>query len=97
VQLKRGQVYTWTIRALNKGGELSSVTSQSKFKVLSEDKTRELNLLKARKSHLALGLFYGREGMIADVEREFGILVKQNPHSSVAKRLWSNVLSWQKR
>lgn len=95
--LKRGQVYTWTIRALNKGGELSALTSQRKFKVLSEDRILELNQLKTRKSHLALGLFYAREGMIAEAEREFGILVKQNPDSTVAKKLLKEIHSWQKR
>ena len=92
--LKRGQIYTWTIRALNKGGEPSALTSQGKFKILSEDSNRKLNQLKTRKSHLALGLFYAREGMIADAEREFGILVKENPGSTVAKRLFSELRSW---
>src|SRR5262249_26357655 len=31
--LKRGMAYTWTIRAVNQNGKLSSVTSQGKFKV----------------------------------------------------------------
>jgi hypothetical protein len=96
--LKRGMVYTWTIRAVNQNGELSSVTSQGKFKVLAEDGNRRLNRLKSTsQSHLALGLFYAREGMIAQAEREFGALVKENPDSSVAKRLLSEVRSWRKR
>ena len=91
-------VYTWTIRAVNQNGELSSVTSQGKFKVLAEDGNRRLNRLKfTSQSHLALGLFYAREGMIAQAEREFGVLVKENPDSSVAKRLLSEVRSWRKR
>lgn len=94
VSLKRGQIYIWTIRALNKGGEPSALTSQGKFKILSEDSDRKLNQLKTRKSHLALGLFYAREGMIADAEREFGIIVKENPGSTVAKKLFSEVRSW---
>jgi len=96
--LKRGMVYTWTIRAVNQNGELSSVTSQGKFKVLAEDGNSRLNRLKfTSQSHLALGLFYAREGMIAQAEREFGVLVKENPDSSVAKRLLSEVRSWRKR
>ncbi len=96
--LKRGMVYTWTIRAVNQNGELSSVTSQGKFKVLAEDGNRRLNrLMITSQSHLALGLFYAREGMIAQAEREFGVLVKENPDSSVAKRLLSEVRSWRKR
>jgi Putative zinc-finger len=96
--LKRGGIYTWTIRALNKGGEPSAVTSQAKFRILGEDKVRELNRLKTgSQSHLALALFYAREGMISEAEREFGHLVKQNPNSAVAKRLLKDVRSWRRR
>jgi hypothetical protein len=94
--LKRGQVYTWTIRAVNKEGELSAVASQGKFKIMAEDKLRELNQLKARHSHFALGLFYAREGMSAGAEREFHILAKQNPNSVVPKRLLKEVRGWRR-
>lgn len=97
-QLKRGAIYTWTIRAVNKAGQPSALTSQAKFKVLGEDKVRHLNRLKTgSQSHLALGLFYAREGMITEAEREFGILVKQNPDSDVAKKLLREVRAWRKR
>ncbi len=96
--LKRGIVYTWTIRAVNQNGELSSVTSQGKFKVLPEDRNNKLNRLRiTSQSHLALGLFYAHEGMTAQAEREFGILLKENPDSGIAKRLLSEVRSWRKR
>lgn len=96
--LKRGQNYTWTIRAVNKEGTPSFLTSQAKFKVLAEDRVRDLNQLKAgSQSHLALGLFYAREGMIADAKREFRILVKNNPNSTIVKKLLSNVGSWERR
>jgi hypothetical protein len=96
--LRRGMVYTWTIRAVNRNGELSSVTSQGKFKVLPEDRNNKLNRLRrASQSHLALGLFYAHEGMTAQAEREFGILLKDNPDSDIAKRLLSEVRSWRKR
>jgi predicted phage tail protein len=95
--LKRGMAYTWTIRAVNQNGELSSVTSQGKFKVLAEDKVRKLNQLKVGQSHLALGLFYAREGMVAEAEREFGTLVKDNPDSALPKRLLREVRAWQRR
>ena len=65
---------------------------------INEDKVRELNQLRTgSQSHLALGLFYAREGMIADAEREFGILVKDNPDSSVLKKLLKDVRSWRRR
>jgi hypothetical protein len=97
-QLKRGAIYIWTIRAVNKGGQPSALTSQAKFKVLGEDRIRRLNRLKTgSRSHLALGLFYAREGMINEAEREFGILVRQNPDSAVAKNLLREVRAWRKR
>lgn len=96
-QLKRGAIYTWSIRAVNREGEPSALTSQGKFKVLGEGEVRQLNRLKASRSHLALGLFYAHEGMIAEAEREFSDLVKQNPDSAVARRLLKDVRSWRGR
>ena len=52
------------------GGSGSSA-SKGKFKVLDEEKIKQLSRLKASQSHLALGIFYAREGMIAEAEREF--------------------------
>jgi hypothetical protein len=96
--LKRGEIYTWTIRAVNNGGEPSSFTSQAKFKVLDEDKLRELNQLKAgSQSHLALGLFYARQGMIREADREFQILAKANPNSLVIDRLIKRIRGWTQR
>jgi len=58
----------------------------------------ELDNLKIRsQSHLALGVFYAREGMIAEAEREFQILVQKNPHSRVAIKLLKNIQSWRER
>ena len=42
-----------------------------KFKILSANSAHELEQLKKAKSHLAFGVFYAREGMIAEAEREF--------------------------
>ena len=96
--LKRGGIYTWTIRAVNKEGDPSAIVSQGKFKVLSQDRVRELNQLKtSSQSHFALGVFYSREGMVGDAEREFRILLKANPNSPVLKKLINDVGSWQKR
>ena len=96
--LKRGGIYTWTIRAVNKGGEPSAVTSQAKFKILDNEKVRQLNRLKSgSQSHLALVIFYAREGMLTEAEREMGILVKDNPNSAVAKKLLREIKAWRRR
>jgi cytoskeletal protein RodZ len=97
IQLKRGQVYTWTIRAIQKEGEPAPVTAQGKFKVLGDNKIKELTQLKTSQSHLALGLFYAREGMIAEAESEFAVLVKENPDSAPVKNLLRSVRAWRRR
>jgi len=98
--LKRGIVYTWVVREINEGteGGSSSSASQGKFKVLEDGRVKELNRLKAAfQSHLALGVFYARTGMIAEAERELQILVQDNPHSRIAKKLLKELHSWEKR
>lgn len=97
--LKRGVVYTWIVRVIKDGTDASiSSTSQAKFKVLEDGKVKELNRLKTTaQSHLALGVFYAREGMIAQAEREFQILAKKNPRSMIAKKLLKGIQSWQSR
>jgi|GEM_PF-2506726 len=96
--LKRGGVYTWTIRAVNKEGDASAIVSQGKFKVLSQNKVRELDQLKTNsQSHFTLGLFYAREGMVAEAEHEFHVLLEANPNSAVLKKLFEEVRSWRRR
>lgn len=68
---------------------------EAKFKVLEELKARELNRLKSENSHLLLGVFYALEGMAAESEREFQILVDNNPQSSIAQRLIRIIESWK--
>ncbi|MDQ3687246.1 MAG: hypothetical protein M3430_16845 [Acidobacteriota bacterium] len=97
--LKRGAVYTWAVTA--KVGEEEVISPgveapERKFKVLDEKGAGELKHLKNKsKSHLALGVFYARAGMIAEAEREFQTLVKENPHSDVARKLLRSVRSWR--
>ncbi len=97
--LKRGMSYTWVVRVINQAAEGTSVSlaSQGKFKVLEEEKIKELNQLKtASQSHLALGVFYAREGIIAEAEHEFQILAKENPRSKIVKKLLREIQSWQR-
>jgi hypothetical protein len=95
--LERGRIYTWSVRAVNEQGQVSEVTSQGKFKVLSADKTNEIARLKRSQSHLALGLFYAQEGMIDKATAELRIVVRQNPDSAVALKLLNTIQSWRKR
>lgn len=95
--LERGHVYTWSVRTVNDQGQLSEVTSQGKFKVLSGDKLKELTGLKRSKSHLALGLFYAQEGIIDKATAELRMLFQENPDSEIARQLLNRIQSWRKR
>ena len=96
--LKRGEIYTWEVEAaVDRKKIYSPGTSQTqmKFMVLSDKRAAELEQLKKVNSHLALGLFYAREGMITDAEREFEILIRHNPNSAVVKKLLKQIQSWK--
>lgn len=96
--LRRGKVYSWIVIATVDGKEVVSPsvsTPEVKFKVLEEERARELSLLKRVNSRLALGVFYSREGMLAEAEREFQILVESNPQLPMVKRLTRIIRAWQ--
>jgi len=92
--LRRGGVYTWVVRSIHGGPEVES-TSQGKFKVLDDEKMKELiRLQRVTQSRLVLGVFYARAGMVAEAEREFQILARENPRSAVTRSLLRQVQSW---
>ncbi len=98
--LKRGETYAWNVIAIVDGKELYSPgpsASAMKFQVLSTTDLQRLSELEKTGSHLALGVFYAREGMVAEAEHEFQILAKENPRSPVAKKLLKQIQSWQIR
>lgn len=97
--LSRGAIYAWTVTALVDGKEVTAPgpsAPEMKFQVLSTSSLLQLNKLRKTRSHLALGVFYARKGIIAEAEREFRILVRENPDSQPAKKLLSEIQSWQK-
>lgn len=88
--LKRGEIYVWEVEATVDGKKIVSPgrsAPQMKFKILSVNSAQELEQLKKARSHLALGVFYAREGMVAEAEREFQQLILLNPKSKVARNL----------
>ena len=95
--LKRGEIYVWEVEATIDNKKILSPgksAPQMKFKLLSENSAHELEQLKKAQSHLALGVFYLREGMVAEAELEFQILVRDNPRSSLVKKLLKQIQSW---
>lgn len=92
--LKRGEIYVWTVVALVDGKEIVSPGPSSpemKFQVLSRSSLGQLNKLKKAGSHLALGVFYAKNGLLAEASQEFFLLVKLNPKSPVATNLLRSV------
>jgi hypothetical protein len=100
MSLKRGEIYTWTVVALVDGKEVISPgpsAPEMKFRVLSASDVQRLNQLKKTDSHLVLGVFYARAGMILDAEREFQAFAKNNPRSPLAKTFLKEIQSWISR
>ncbi|MCI0337940.1 MAG: tetratricopeptide repeat protein, partial [Acidobacteria bacterium] len=97
--LKRGEVYSWVVEATINGERIITPVPpdrEMKFKVLDEKSARRLEALKKNtSSHLALGMFYAREGMIEEAEREFQQLLNDNPNSPIAAALLRSVHSWR--
>jgi len=97
--LKRGVIYSWAVTAIVNGQNVTSpapTAPEMKFKILEASKMRQLEQLRGRGfSHLALGVFYAREGMLADAEREFQVLVNDNPDSQIAANLLRAVQAWR--
>ncbi len=97
--LKRGVIYSWAVSAIVNGQTVTSpapTAPEMKFKILEASKIRQLEQLRwSGLSHLALGVFYAREGMLAEAEREFQVLVNDNPDSQIAANLLRAIQSWR--
>jgi hypothetical protein len=96
--LGRGKVYSWVVKATLNGEKINSPIPpdpEMKFKVLDESGVKKLEVIKKTRSHLALGVFYARAGMIDEAEREFEVLLRENPDSSVVAALLRTVRSWR--
>src|SRR5205807_2646495 len=96
--LKRGEIYVWEVEATIHGKKIVSPgrsAPQMKFKILSASSAQELEKLRRARSHLALGVFYAREGMISESEFEFQILARKNPHSAVLRKVLKLIQSWR--
>ena len=100
VRLKRGQRYSWEVRATREGKEIVSPTapaSAATFRILDGEQTTALANLKRQTpvSHLALGMAYARAGLVNDAQREFRQVARENPDSEIAKKLLRTVQGWK--
>ena len=98
--LRRGQIFSWVVTAVVDGKKVVSPSASApeiKFAVLSTADFQELNHLKKSNSHLALGVFYARVGLLNEAEREFKGLVELNPQSELPRKLLQSVRTIRKR
>lgn len=94
--LSSGRVYTWHIVATRRGEHITSPEApapEAKFMILDEAKAKELSRAQQiySSSHLTLGTLYARAGLLDDAEREFQMLLRDNPKSRAARRLLQSV------
>lgn len=92
--VKRGEIYSWAVAAVVDGKEVFSpgaAAPEMKFQILSSHSLQELNQLRKARSHLALGVFYARVGLLTDAEQELQELIRLNPTSTVAINLLRSV------
>jgi hypothetical protein len=86
------------VTATRNGEEIKSPVRpapEAKFKVADQTSFNEIERVRrvGGNSHLLLGITYANAGLIDEAEREFQILLKNNPNSDVAKKLLSKVRS----
>jgi hypothetical protein len=99
VSLHRGQIFSWVVAAIVDGKKIVSPGASApemKFAILSATDLQELIRLKKSNSHLALGVFYARAGLLNESEREFESLSKLNRDSELPRRLLQSVRNLRK-
>jgi anti-sigma factor RsiW len=94
--LERGRTYSWQVTARVGGKEVSSPVRpapEARFMTLDQAKANELANAKsaAAGSHLTLGVLYAQAGLLDDAEREFRLLLRANPQSTLAENLLRSV------
>ena len=97
--LRRGQIFSWVVTAVVDGKKVVSPSASApeiKFAVLSTADFNELSRLKKSNSHLALGVFYARVGLLNEAEREFERLIDLNPQSELPRKLLQDVRAMRK-
>ena len=100
--LARGVTYSWQISALKDGEKVVSPKPplpEARFRILDQRAVVALAKLKesAGSSHLAMGVFYWKHGLIEKSEREFQALAKANPNSTAVAELLASIRSLRRR
>jgi hypothetical protein len=100
--LERGVTYSWQISALQDGQTIVSPKPplrEARFRILDQRAVVSLAKLKqsAESSHLVMGVFYWKHGLIQESEREFQALAQANPNSTAVAELLASIRSIRRR
>jgi hypothetical protein len=90
--LNRGEIYSWQVVAFTSERTITvplAPAPEAKFKVLEEQKMRELEQIKTQNpnAHLLMATFYAENGMVVEARKELEELKKTNPDSVFAQKL----------
>ena len=90
--LARGQVYSWQVKAVKDGQEVTvprPPAPQAKFRVVDQGSFTEISRAKRAygSSHLTLALLYAKAGLVNEAEQEFRVLQRANPQSEIVRKL----------
>lgn len=94
--LWRGQVYSWQVKAVKDGQEVTvprPPAPQAKFRVIDQERLNEISRAKRAygSSHLTLALLYAKAGLLNEAEQELRLLQKANPQSEIVRKLLRQV------
>ena len=100
--LERGATYSWQISALKDGETVVTPKPplpEARFRILDQPAVSALAKLKEAvgSSHLAMGVFYWKHGLLEQSEREFHELAKANPNSTAVTGLLASIRSLRHR
>ena len=91
--LKRGAIYSWQVTAFKNEEKIDSKTNSiAKFMVISEKRLNKVRAARQKyRSHLEIGIYYLREGLLDEAENEFRELLTRNPESKLIAKLYQEV------
>ena len=100
--LARGVTYSWQVSTVKDGQTVVSPKPplpEARFRILDQSAEAALAKLKdsVGNSHLVLGIFYWKHGLIDKAEREFQLLTKANPNSPAAADLLKSIRSLRRK
>lgn len=94
--LTRNRTYLWQVTAETANAVINSTSAElteARFKIISVEQASEIERA-ARNyspSHLTLGTLYAQAGLLTEAQREFRLLLKANPRSTIARHLLNQV------